>query len=317
MKMGGNTSDRPWIGNYLGTIFLLTEIQISKIFKEVINMTVYSLNGYTKDIDQSISGAFRIAILNLMPTKETTENQYRRVLAALETDVELTFFYPASHHLKSDQAATIKECYATWQEIADQHFDGLIITGAPVETVDFEEVDYWDEFCQIIDWSRDHCTKVLCLCWAAQAGMYYEADLPKYPTDQKLFGLYPVTVFHESELFDGIDVDRLKIPFSRHTTNRIMNIERTNLVLIAANEVVGPQIVESADHHFTYITGHPEYDRLTLYQEYHRDSEAGKSIELPANYFKGTPEPENVQDSWHQDALKLYKNVFKGCFAIV
>lgn len=152
---------------------------------------------------------------------------------------------------------------------------------------------------------------------AVQAGMYYEVGLPKYCTDKKLFGLYPVTVFQDSELFDGIDVDSLKIPFSRHTTNRIMNIERTNLALIAANEVVGPQIVESADHHFTYITVHPEYDRLTLYKEYHRDIEAGKAIELPANYFDGAPEPENVQDSWHNDVLKLYKNVFKSCFALV
>ena len=262
----------------------------------------------TRAITQDIR-PLRILLLNLMPTKVDTETQFARVLGNTPLQIELELVAPRSHVSKNTSQEHMLAFYKTFDEVKDQNFDGLIITGAPVEHLPFEEVDYWPELCRIMEWSRSHVYCTLHICWGAQAGLYYHYGIPKYSLPQKLFGVFPhVALKAQSPLFRGFD-DIFYVPHSRYTENRLEDIQaQPELEVLAVSEQAGVFAVKSRDNRRFFITGHPEYDPDTLALEYFRDISKGKEIAVPANYF-----PEDYPDKkpvvrWRSAAQLFYNN---------
>ncbi|MGT2930530.1 homoserine O-acetyltransferase MetA [Streptococcus dentasini] len=238
----------------------------------------------------------KVLILNLMPTKEATETQLLRYLSNTPLQVKLDFLYMTSHQPKNTKPEHLETFYKTFADIKADYFDGLIITGAPVEILPFEEVDYWQELCQIFDWARRHVYSTLHLCWGAQAGLYYRYGVDKVLIDHKLSGIYSQNVVENfSPLMRGFD-DSFLSPHSRHTQVTEADVRtKTNLQILAKGEEVGLSILASRDMREVYSFGHLEYDRDTLKREYLRDRKANKNPALPVNYFpdndsSGTPE---------------------------
>ncbi len=247
-----------------------------------------------------------ILILNLMPTKIVTETQLARLLANTPLQVNLTFIVPKQHVSKNTDQSHLDKFYTTFDEIKDRHFDGMVITGAPVEHLPFEEVDYWNELKEIFDYSRSHVTSTMFICWGAQAALYYYFGIDKYPLEKKLFGIYPhrKAVIHEV-LLNGID-DVFYVPQSRHTYNKEEDLlANENLIPLASSKLCGTTILKNKNRNEFFILGHLEYDKETLKLEYERDLNKGLDIEKPLNYFN---DDGDIDVKWRSTANILYYN---------
>lgn len=251
----------------------------------------------------------KIAIVNLMPTKIVTETQLARVLGNTPLQVELELIQTATHKAKNTSAEHMLSFYKSFGEIKNQKFDGMVITGAPVEHLPFEEVQYWDELCEIMEWSKTHVTSTLHICWGAQAGLYYHYGVEKRPLDEKLFGIFPhVKERPRSILLRGFD-DTFMAPHSRHTTVAREDIEAVDeLKILASSPEAGVYIVSTDKGRQIFVTGHAEYDADTLKKEYLRDKNAGLPIKMPKNYFPGDDETKEPMVSWRSHANLLFSN---------
>ena len=251
----------------------------------------------------------KIAILNLMPTKITTETQILRLLANTPLQVEFVLLHPKSHKSKNTSAEHLRQFYKTFDEVCTEKFDGMIITGAPVEKLDFEEVDYWEELTQIMSWTRDHVTSTFHICWGAQAGLYHHFGIPKYMLEKKLFGVFPHTVNRKNnKLVRGFD-EVFYVPQSRYTEVRREDIEKhEELEILSESEEAGVYLVATKDGRQIFVTGHSEYDPETLKLEYERDIEKGLDIDLPKNYFPNNDPSCFPLTRWRAHANLLFSN---------
>ena len=251
----------------------------------------------------------RIAILNIMPTKETTETQLLRLLGNTPLQVEFVLLHPKTHTSKNTPAEHLETFYKTFDEVKDEFFDGMIITGAPVEHLPFEQVTYWEELQEIMNWSVEHVTSTFHICWAAQAGLYHHYNVPKYDLKQKIFGVYPHTVEKSNvNLLRGFD-EMFFVPQSRHTEVLREDIEKIeNLEILSESADSGVYIVATKDGKQIFVTGHSEYDPNSLKAEYDRDIAKGMDIQLPCNYYPGN-NPENApRSTWRAHANLLFSN---------
>ena len=262
----------------------------------------------TRAISQDIR-PLKILLLNLMPKKIETETQFSRLLGNTPLQVELELIHTKSHKSKNVAEEHLLAFYKTFDEIKDNYYDGFIITGAPVEQMEFEEVTYWDELVEIMEWSKTHVHSTLHICWGAQAGLYYHYGIKKYPLEKKLFGVFPHRVdYKRSILFRGFD-DTFMIPHSRHTTVKAEDIEKvSDLKILSTSEEAGVYAVMNKNGRSIFITGHSEYDADTLKAEYVRDLTQGKPIEIPKNYFPGDNPKKNPVVSWRAHANLLFSN---------
>lgn len=251
----------------------------------------------------------KIAILNLMPLKEDTEVQLMRCLSNTPLQVDITFLTTESYVGTNTAASHLDRFYLTFRDVENERFDGLIITGAPVEQMAFEEVAYWDELKKIMDWSKEKVTSTLHICWGAQAGIYYHYGIRKHELDKKLFGIYEHKVLHRKEpLMRGFD-DYFYAPHSRYTAVSKEDIEAcSDLKIVAESDEAGAFAVVGHEGKRIFIFGHPEYDRVTLDKEYKRDVAKGIPIEVPKNYYPDD-NPENKPNlSWRAHSNALYTN---------
>ena len=251
----------------------------------------------------------KILILNLMPLKMVTETQLLRHLANTPLQLDIEFLYMESHQSKTTRSEHMETFYKTFSEVQDQYFDGLIITGAPVEHLPFEEVDYWQEFTQVIDWSKTHVFSTLHICWGAQAGLYYRYSVDKVQMTDKLSGIYLQKVNEQlSPLMRGFD-DCFLSPHSRYTEVLLKDINnKTNLEILASGEKVGLSILASRDMREVYSFGHLEYDRETLDNEYKRDLKAGKNPKIPENYYQDDDVTTHPIMRWNLAAATFFSN---------
>ena len=251
----------------------------------------------------------KIAIVNLMPKKIETETQLTRLLGNTPLQIELTLLRMEAHKSLNTSQEHLLSFYRTFSEVKDTFFDGMIITGAPVEHLPFEEVDYWPELCEIMEWSRSHVHSTMHICWGAQAGLYYHYGIEKQPLERKLFGVFPHrSEYRESMLLRGFD-DVFMVPHSRHTTVRREDIEAVpNLQILASSDEAGVCIVRNRQGRQFFMMGHSEYDARTLENEYLRDVKAGKPIDVPKNYYPGDDPSKEPIVSWRGHANLLYSN---------
>lgn len=250
-----------------------------------------------------------VLIVNLMPTKIMTETQIARKLSNTPLQVEIELLRMQSHESKNVSEEHMETFYTTFDQVKDRHFDGMIITGAPVETLPFEEVDYWQELEQIMEWSKTNVHSTLHICWGAQAGIYYHYGVPKVGLDKKLFGVFEHRmVKRSSPLVRGFD-DRFYAPHSRFTTVRREDIEKVPaLEIVAESDEAGVYLVKSTDSRHIFVFGHPEYDAGTLAEEYFRDYNAGLDTMIPENYFPNDDPWKQPVSTWRSHAQLLYTN---------
>ena len=262
----------------------------------------------TRAIHQDIR-PLRIAILNLMPLKEDTEVQILRSLSNTPLQVDVTLLATASYVGKNTASSHLDQFYLTFDEVKHLKFDGLIITGAPVEQMEFEEVTYWEELKTIMEWSQTHVTSTFHICWGAQAGLYYHFGIPKINLQDKLFGVYPHHVLNRKiPLVRGFD-DVFLAPHSRYTTvSKEEIVKNPELTILAESKEAGVFIVIAGDGKQIFVTGHPEYDRITLDKEYKRDVDKGLEIELPENYYPDGLTYVRPELTWRAHANALYTN---------
>ncbi len=251
----------------------------------------------------------KLLLLNLMPTKIVTETQILRKLSNTPLQIEVELLQTATHDAKNVAQQHLETFYTTFDDIKDEHFDGLIITGAPVELLDFESVDYWDELTHIMEWSKTNVHSTLHICWGAQAGIYYHYGVEKHELPKKLSGVFSHEVVKPSSpLVRGFD-DRFDAPHSRYTEVRAQDIEDHPLLeLIATSEEAGVYIAKSTDSRHFFVFGHPEYDRDTLRAEYERDLAKGMPVNVPAHYFPNDDPTQKPRSSWRSHAQLLYTN---------
>ena len=251
----------------------------------------------------------QILVLNLMPTKIETETQLARLLGNTPLQVELELMQTSSYAPQHTSADHMIKFYTTFDKVKDRYFDGMVITGAPVEKMAFEDVQYWDELCQIMEWSKTHVHSTFHICWGAQAGLYYHFGVKKYMLPKKLSGIYPHTVDKKrSILFRGFD-DRFFVPHSRYTGVHRADIEAVpGLKLIASSKEAGVYAMATENGKQIFITGHPEYDEQTLNNEYRRDLAAGIDPDVPQNYFEDDDPSKPVVVRWRAHANLLYSN---------
>jgi homoserine O-succinyltransferase len=251
----------------------------------------------------------KLLILNLMPTKEQTEVQLLRKLSNTPLQIEVEFLRTISHDSKNVSADHLESFYVSHDEIRQKRYDGMIITGAPVENLEFEKVDYWQELCGIMEWSKKNVHSTFHICWGAQAGLYYHYGIGKYTLPQKLSGVYTHRMLKpQSPFLRGID-DEFLAPHSRYTAVREEDILNNPLLeLLAVSDEAGVYAVKSADNRRFFITGHPEYDPETLAQEYFRDVKKGLEIEVPANYFEDNDPSKAPVCRWRAAAQLMYTN---------
>ena len=262
----------------------------------------------TRAITQDIR-PLKILLLNLMPKKIETETQLSRLLGNSPLQVDLELIHTKSHKSKNTSAEHLFTFYKTFNDVKNRTFDGMIITGAPVEQLEFEEVEYWEELCEIMEWSKTHVHSTFHICWGAQAGLYYHFGVKKYPLDKKLFGVFPTTAdYKQSILLRGFD-DTFMVPQSRHTTVKTEDIKAVaKLKILASSEETGVYAAMTEKGKQIFITGHSEYDAGTLAAEYFRDKSEGKPIDIPKNYFPND-NPENPPlVTWRSHANLLYSN---------
>ena len=251
----------------------------------------------------------RIAVLNLMPTKIVTETQLARLLGNTPLQVELELLNTATHKAKNTSKEHMISFYRTFEDIKDMKFDGLIITGAPVENMEFEEVEYWDELCEIMEWSKTHVTSTFHICWGAQAGLYYHYGIKKHSLPEKLSGVFKHKVVHKNPiLLRGFD-DEFYAPHSRHTTVLEEDIiNEPDLKILAVSDKAGVYAVSNHGGSQVFITGHSEYDPDTLKREYLRDKSAGLNPHVPENYFPDDDPTKEPIVKWRGHANLLYSN---------
>lgn len=250
-----------------------------------------------------------IVILNLMPVKTTTETQLLRILGNSPLQVDITLMYPKSHRSKNTSEKYLFKYYQTFDEICDKKFDGMIITGAPVEQIKFEDVDYWDELTEIMDWSRKNVYSTFHICWGAQAGLYHYFGIPKYILDKKIFGVFKHTLNKKNiNLLRGFD-DIFYAPHSRHSTIKREDIKQVpELEILSESKEAGVYIVATKGGKDIFVTGHSEYDTLTLKEEYERDREKNLPIEIPKNYFPNNDVTKKPLSLWKGHANLLFLN---------
>ncbi len=251
----------------------------------------------------------KILVLNLMPTKVVTETQLARILGNTPLQVELELLQMKSHDSKNVSQDHMLAFYKTFDQVQDQKFDGMIITGAPVEQISFEAVDYWSELCEIMAWSKTHVHSTFHICWGAQAGLYYHFGIPKVPLEKKLFGVFPHVVERKTSiLFRGFD-DVFMAPHSRHTTILRSEVEKVpELKILASSPQAGIYAMATDQGRQVFITGHAEYDADTLEREYLRDKNAGLPIQIPENYYPNDDDTQPPRVTWRSHANLLYSN---------
>lgn len=250
-----------------------------------------------------------ILVLNLMPTKIVTETQIARLLANSPLQIHLSFLQTASYKSKNTAVEHLQAFYATAESVRDRHFDGMIITGAPVETMEFADVDYWQELQWIFDWSKDHVYSTLHVCWGAMAGLWHHFGIRKTALDAKLFGLFEHRVVRPNNpLVRGFD-EVFLAPHSRHTGIDVDDVARCQeLRILAQSEEAGPYLLSTDNGRQIFVTGHPEYDRLTLDAEYRRDVDKGLTIAVPKNYYPHDDPTQTPLFRWRSHAHLLYHN---------
>ncbi len=251
----------------------------------------------------------KIGLLNLMPLKEDTELQILRSLSNTPLQVDVIFVNVSSHESKNTSTSHLNKFYVPFEEIKDQRFDGFIITGAPVEQMPFEEVDYWEELKEIMEWTNTHVTSTMHLCWGAQAGLYYHYGIDKVSLDAKVFGVFEHHVKNRKiPLVRGFD-DVFYAPHSRHTIVPTEAIEdEEQLIILAESEEAGVFLTMSLDGKQIFVMGHPEYDRVTLDKEYKRDKAKGLPIKIPENYYEEDDDTKRPLLTWRSHANNLYTN---------
>lgn len=250
-----------------------------------------------------------ILILNLMPKKIETETQLSRLLGNSPLQVNLHFIHTKSHQSKNVSAEHLFTFYDTFDDIKENTYDGMIITGAPVEKLPFEEVEYWDELCEIMEWTKTHVHSTFHICWGAQAGLYYHYGINKVPLPKKMFGVFEHKIdYKHSILFRGFD-DRFMVPHSRNTTVLAEDIKKVKeLRILSSSEEAGVYVVNEKKHNQFFVMGHSEYSTDTLKEEYLRDVAAGIPIEIPKNYFPNDDPTKKPLISWRSHANLLYMN---------
>lgn len=251
----------------------------------------------------------KIVILNLMPTKITTETQILRCLANTPLQIEIDLLQTTTHKSKNVSEEHMLAFYQTFDDIKDNKYDGMIITGAPVEDMEFEEVDYWEELCKIMEWSKDNVQSTFDICWGAQAGLYYHYGIKKYKLKEKMFGIYKHRLITpKSRLFRGFD-EEFYAPHSRHTTVKIEDIEKNpNLKLMAVSDEAGAYVVGDKEGTQFFVMGHSEYDADTLAKEYFRDVNKGLDIKIPVNYFPDDDPTKKPVLKWRAHSNLIYSN---------
>ena len=269
-------------------------------------------NIFVMDADRALSQDIRpleVVILNLMPLKEDTELQLLRSLSNTPLQVNITFIRTGTYESKNVAKVHLERFYSTFEEIKKRRFDGLIITGAPVEKMDFEEVKYWEELTKIMDWSKENVTSTLHICWGAQAGLYYRYGVNKYDLPEKLSGVYEHHTFHRrTPLVRGFD-DSFFVPQSRYTGVNKEEIEQNPLLeIVAESEISGPYLIIAEEGKNIFVTGHPEYDTMTLDQEYRRDVEKSLKPAMPVNYYPNNDPTKTPIKSWRCHANTLFFN---------
>ena len=250
-----------------------------------------------------------IVLLNLMPTKIVTETQLSRLLGNTPLQVNLTLMHTTSHKAKNVSEEHMLSFYKSFDELKDRKFDGLVITGAPVEKMDFEQVDYWDELCRIMEWSKTHVHSTFHICWGAQAGLYYHYGIGKYPLPEKLFGVFPHQAdYKRAILLRGFD-DVFWVPHSRHTTISRADVEAVpEIKILASSQEAGVYAMMTDQGKQIFVTGHSEYDPETLRTEYLRDKSQGLPIDVPKNYFPGDEDTQETIVRWRGHANLLFSN---------
>ncbi len=251
----------------------------------------------------------KILILNLMPTKITTETQILRLLSNSPLQVEIELMQTATHVSKHTSKEHLTKFYKTFDDIKNEKFDGMIVTGAPVEQLEFEQVDYWEELCRIFEWTKTNVYSTFYICWGAQAGLYYHYGLKKYPLKEKMFGIFehqPLDLYHP--LMRGID-DKFYVPHSRHTEIRMSDIAKIkDLQVLSYSSAAGVHLLSDMECRNFYSTGHSEYDADTLAKEYFRDVEKGLDIKIPYNYFPDDDPSKAPVMKWRSTGILLFTN---------
>lgn len=269
-------------------------------------------NIFVMDSDRASSQEIRplkIVVLNLMPIKITTETDLIRLLSNSPLQIEIDFLHMETHCSKNTSIEHLTNFYKTFDDIKDTNYDGMIITGAPVEQMEFEEVNYWPEITGIFDWAKTHVTSTFFICWAAQAGLYYHYGVKKYPLDAKMFGVFE-HMKHEAKnpIFRGFD-DVFYVPHSRHTEVRAEDIQKVpELTLMSESEDAGVYMVMARNGRQFFITGHSEYSPDTLDTEYRRDLSKGLPIEVPKNYYRDNDPDKGPLVRWRSHANLLFTN---------
>ncbi|OOM07389.1 homoserine O-acetyltransferase MetA [Clostridium saccharobutylicum] len=281
-------------------------------FQVLSNENIFIMNNEranTQDIRP-----LKIAILNLMPKKIVTENQLLRYLSNTPLQVEITLIQTKSYVSHNTPSEHLDKFYSYFDEIKKEKFDGLIITGAPVEQMKFEDVTYWEELTEIMEWSKTNVFSTVHICWASQAGLYYHYNVPKYELDKKMFGVFAHWANDEkAELTRGLD-DVFYAPHSRHTEVKREDVEKVSeLEILSESKEAGVFIVATKDRRKIFITGHMEYDRNTLKDEYIRDKEKGSDVDIPKNYFKNDDVNEIPSYTWRATANIVFGNWLNYC----
>lgn len=276
--------------------------------REILQSENIFVMGEERAIHQDIR-PLQIAVLNLMPTKIVTETQLLRLLGNTALQVEVTLVRTSSYQSKNTPEEHLLTFYKTFDQIKENKFDALIITGAPVEHLPFEQVDYWEELKQIMSWGLENVFALMFICWGAQAALYYQFGIPKYPLPDKQFGVFPHQVLEKNaKLLRGFD-DVFYAPHSRHTEIRRADIEKIpELKILAESSEAGVYIVGTQDGRQIFVTGHSEYDPLTLKKEYDRDVAAGLPIAVPVNYYPGNDPNQTPLVTWRGHAHLLFAN---------
>lgn len=253
----------------------------------------------------------KFVIVNLMPTKIETETQLLRLISNTPLQIEVTLLKMDTYKSKNVSEEHMETFYKTFDDIKDERFDGMIITGAPIETLDFEDVIYWEEIMKIMEWSKKHVFSVLHICWGAQAGLYYHYGIKKYQLNKKIFGIFPIKLkerYENNELFRGFD-EIFNMPHSRHTKIEENDIlKEPELEILAKSDEAGVSIIRSKDKRKIFLTGHLEYDRFTLAKEYERDVSQNKKIDVPFNYYPEDDPTKKPIFNWKAHANLLFVN---------
>ena len=264
------------------------------------------------ELETATAKTLHIALLNIMPMKETTEVDFIRLLSFSDEEIELTLLKLDTHTPKHASPEHMERYYTSFNAVRDCSFDGLIITGAPIEKIEYEEVTYWEELCGIFDWAKEHVTSTLFICWAAQAGLYQRFGIQKHLLPKKMFGVFPHTIAKPGEqLFKGLE-EVIYVPHSRHTElHREDIVAEPRIELLSESELSGVYIMQERGTKDFFITGHSEYALDTLDGEYRRDVSKGLPIELPLNYYRDDNPANEPVNRWQHTARKLFGNWLK------